>query len=224
MNKTSIIVPAYDTIRLQRNITSACLGNIARYTNRNEYELIFIDQEPIGKLNEKFHFIDIDKFIKLEKHIGSSASMNLGAEKSSPDTEYLCFLHNDVFVWEGWLETLRGFLDREEAKIIMPHQGAYDREAIKQFYEKENPRGNDDAGLVMMSKDTFKKIGGWDERFPSIYMDSAFRNRFPYKFWCTGKCIITHITSGTLYAWSEEDEQKAYDNEGELFNSIYEKK
>ena len=39
VNLTSIIVCAYDTLRIQRQITSACLGNIEKFTDKynNEY-------------------------------------------------------------------------------------------------------------------------------------------------------------------------------------------
>ena len=223
MNKTTIIIVAYDTIRLQRQITSACLGNISRYTNRDEYELIFVDQylngKSAGDLNTKFHHIDIDKHIKVEEHIGSSAAANLGAKNADPETKYLCFMHPDVFVWEGWLPTLRSFIEKGQIEIVMPHQSASDREQIKAFYQEENPRGNDDAGLIMMTKNAFEKSGGWDERLKSIYQDLAFRRRWKDSYWCTAKCLITHIGCGTLYAWTAEEERAAYSREAPIINS-----
>lgn len=217
--KTSIIVVAYDINRLQRQITSACLGNIEKFTDRNEYELILVDQKPVSELDTRHNYFKIDKHIVLDKHIGMSAAMNLGAKKSKG--KYFCFMHNDVLVWEGWLSILRSFLEKDPNGIIMPHQGRTSREEMKKFYKEENPRGNDDAGLVMMSKEIFKQTGGWDERFKAIYQDAAFRLRFsPIKYWCTGKVVITHIGCGTVYALSEEEEKRAYDEETPIYNKI----
>lgn len=213
---------AYDTVRLQRWITSACLGNIARYTDREDYELIFVDQGNGGELNTRFNYIDIDKHIKVPENIGCSAAMNMGAKQATGD--YICFIHNDVLVWEGWLDTLRGFIEKGTSSIIMPHQGASSRKDVKRFYKEECPSGNDDAGLILMTKEAFQKTGGWDERFKTIYMSAAFRMRFPEQYYCTAKCLITHICCGTLWAWTPEKENAAYDAEAKIFNNLREEK
>jgi len=189
---------ALNSNALQMLITSAVLGNISKYTDREDYELILVDQKTSGggrlmELNHRHNHIPINKHIKLDKNIGMSAAMNLGYKNSNPDYPYICFMHNDVFVWEGWLKTLRGFLEKDESAIIMPTQGPYKREDILKFYQEESPKGNDDAGMVIMSKKIFKKTGGWDERFKGVCQDAAFRARFPHSYFPTGKIVITHI-------------------------------
>lgn len=231
-NKTSIIVCAYDTLRIQRQMTSACLGNIEKYTNRDEYELILIDQRPnpqkaLGRTSEpseagldtRHHRFTLDKHIMLNQHIGMSAAMNRGYKESNPDYPYICFMHNDVFVWEGWLPTMRNYLEKGTHQIIMPHQGPTTREEVLESYKEEHIMGNDDAGLTIMSKKTFEKTGGWDERFKAIYMESAFRIRHPEKYYCTKKCLITHIGCGTVYADAKREEQD-YKNEANLYNDL----
>lgn len=215
---TSIIVVAYDTTRLQRWITSACLGNIARFTNRDEYELIFVDQippSPASGLNHRYHHIDIDKKIEIQGNIGGSAAFNLGAKEAKG--EYICFMHNDVLVHEGWLEALREPL-KNGYVISYPHQGASDREFIKKIYSGEITKGNDDAGITMITKEALMKTGGWDERFKTIYMDAAFRLRFPGASYCTPKCFITHIGCGTLWAWDKDQEHDAYNEEAPIWS------
>lgn len=217
MKKTSIIVVSYDTTRLQRWITSACLGNIARYTNRDEYELIYVEQRGLNyDLNRRHHCIDINKHIVIEGNLGASAASNRGAKEATGD--YLCFLHNDVLVWEGWLPALRKVLDTGNVGIVYPHQGPSPREQILEFYNAENPSGNNDAGLTMMTREAFERTGGWDERFKTIYMDLAFRRRFQDAVFTTAKCLITHICCGTLWAWTEGEEQAAYQAEGPIIN------
>jgi len=224
MKKTSIICVAYDTTRLQRNMTSACLADIQRYTNRDEYELIFIDQIPEnedeGKINRELdtrhHIIDVDQHIVIP-HIGLSAAMNLGYKKSSDDCEYIVFIHNDVFVPDDWLKNMRDVLE-EGYKVVMPHQGMTTRQFVLDA-KKKDLQANDDAGLIMMSKDTFRETGGWDERFKAIYMSAAFRLRFPEKYHTTSRCIITHIGCGTVYA-DEFTEQEGYRIESPIFNNL----
>lgn len=218
--KVSIIVVDYDVIRLQRQITSACLGNIQKYTDPEDYELILIDQwrdreNRLDGLDNKHQCISIDKYISIP-HIGLSAAYNLGAKESTG--EYLVFMHNDVFVWEGWLRTLLSEIEGTEM-VIMPGQGVINREMILSFY-KEAGKGHDDAGMFMMSRKAYEKTGGWDERFKAIYQDVPFRSKFPKGFRCTNKCIITHLGCGTVYALTDDEENKAYEVEGNLYNKL----
>ena len=116
---------------LQTNITSAAIGNISKYTDREDYELILIDQRTpdmnkIPDLNCRHNAIVLDKHIKID-HIGMSAAMNKGFKESNPDYPYICFIHNDVFVWEGWLKTMREMIEKDSTAIIMPTQGPYKR-------------------------------------------------------------------------------------------------
>jgi hypothetical protein len=49
-NKTSIILVALDTTLRDRQMTGSCIGAIEMYTDREDYELILVDQMPIEKL------------------------------------------------------------------------------------------------------------------------------------------------------------------------------
>ena len=214
--KTSIVVVAYDTIRLQRKITSACLANIQRYTNRDEYELIFVDQ-GVGKptpLDVSHHLLDIDKHV-VAGDIGVSAAYNLGYKESNPDYPLIVFMHNDVLVPDDWLKNLRESLDTH--KVVMPHQGPTTRDFVIESRTK-NIQANNDAGLIMMSKETFKGTGGWDERFKGIYQTQIFWWRLPEQAFNVSKCIITHIGCGTVYV-DEERERRQYSEEGPMFNA-----
>ncbi len=210
--KTSIVMTAYNNEHLlQANISSAALGNISKYTDRDDYELIFVDQKALEQnrtpdLNSKHHCITIDNHLRID-HIGMSAAMNYGYKQSSPECPYVCFMHNDVFIWEGWLPIMRKFLEDDPKAIVMPAQGSYSRDNVKTMQSEESPKGNDDAGMVMMTKETFKKTGGWDERFKGVYQDAAFRLRFPVSLTCTGKIIITHICSINMYTREQMGEE-----------------
>jgi hypothetical protein len=128
-------------------------------------------------------------------------------------------MHNDVFVWEGWLSKLLYEIEGRGDGVVMPHQGITTRENVLKSY-KERGHGNDDAGMILMSRETFDKTGGWDERFKAIYQEVPFRSRFPRNFICADQYIITHIGCGTVYALTPEEENKAYEEEGNLFNKL----
>jgi glycosyltransferase involved in cell wall biosynthesis len=213
-DKVSIIVVAWDTNRIQRQITSTCLGNISKFTDKEDYELIFIDQQCDKNLDERHNVINIDKHIILKENIGCSAAMNRGYKESSPECKYICFMHNDVFVPNNWLPTLMELVKRDDC-IVMPTQGRLSREYVKE--EEEDLKAWDDAGLIIMSKDNFIKSGGWDERFKTIYQDAIFRYRLPKKYVATNKVIITHI-GAVGYYHDEQFENEAYDREGEIYN------
>ena len=212
---TSIIVTASDITRVQRQITSACLGNINKFTDREDYELILVDQSMSGDLDDRHNVIDIDHWLKMEP-VGQSRAMNLGYKASKG--HYLCFIHNDVFVNEGWLPILKGIFEKMKAPVT-PMQGRIPREAIKLASSEDSNSANDDAGLWFMTREMFEKTGGWDERFKLAYQDAVFRLRFPVRYVCTNQCVITHIGAVTMYA-DEKREEESYTEEGPLYNDL----
>lgn len=206
--KTSIIICPHDQSLVWRNITIACLGNIERYTDREDYELIVIDQNPIARLsseyertpNAAFHFNIIDKYEAVED-IGYSAANNIGAKYATGD--YLCFMHNDVFVWDKWLPKLRSYLEEDIGDIISPHQRLLGREQIKRWLgmshqEISGERGLYDAGMNLMRRKDYDKTPGWDEdfkiRFPeTVFITKICQDRHGLRIISTPEVIITHI-------------------------------
>ena len=206
MNKTSIIMCAYDTNDLQRNITSSAIGNIQKYTDTEEYELIVVDNHKKDtnwlEIPKKYNCIKIDNLIDIED-IGYSASMNLGASKADPATKYFCFIHNDVLVWEGWLNKLREYLDSGEWDAVFPSQGYFSRQDILDAYSGKRVTLDNDAGLTLITKEAFSTVKGFDERMKSVYQEMAFRKRmihYQIRSTPTAKTIITHIGWATLGA------------------------
>ena len=218
-NKTSIIIAPFDNHVILRRMTRACLGNIAKYTDDEDYELIVVDQGSITELQDRYHTTEhVDKHI-IAGDIGMSQAMNLGAKEATG--KYICFMHNDVFVPEGWLTTMRGFLENPKYnyRVVMPHQGKTTRQMMKEFEKKDNPRGNDDAGLMLMYKEDFDKTGGWNERFPNIYQDLAFRQKLVPPTCYTAKCVITHLCGMTVLS-DEERRIKNYAIENARDNEL----
>mgnify|MGYP001558132177 CR=1 FL=1 len=204
-NKTSIIMAACDENFFMRQITSTSLGNISKYTDREDYEMILVDNNNQGRgqstLNDRNNIILIDKYIEVEGDIGVSASLNLGFKNSDTTTKYLCFIHNDVFVWEGWLTKLRLLLEGGY-DWVRPSQGRITREQVKAALEGKNQETLwEDAGLTLVTRELFEKIGGYDERFKSTYHEAAFRKKMSKvnnQGLSTDQVIITHIGGVTI--------------------------
>lgn len=220
MDKTSIIMASYDTTQTHRYVTSAALGNIQKFTDRDQYELIFVDANPStkGLMNYKYHKIDIDKYIDLETDPGISACRNIGAKESDPENKYICFMDNDVFVHEGWLPKLIEIMKKRNLGYIFPQQGQTSREFVKQSYIQE-ANGNDDAGFILITREAFDKTGGWDERFGSVYHELGFRRRlgkYGILGFSSNQMVMTHISGITTF--ESPKFQEWYSKEGEEVN------
>ena len=208
LEKTSIIVVACDFQSTQRRVTKACLGCIAKFTDREDYELIFVDQNPCMEIESRYHKIDIDKHL-IVGDIGGAQAFNLGAKESNPEYKYICFLHNDFLVNDNWLPAMLEPIKNSYFTQTTPHQGVTTRDDVKQFQSNKSVNGNDDAGMMCMTKETFAKTGGWDERFPNLHQDLAFRKRFIGSTKVVTWPIMTHISAITMFADDKRREQSS---------------
>ena len=80
---TSIIVPAYVQTHLSAHITMACLANIIKYTNPQDYELILIHDIPKHKVRDDYKvFEEVGmREIILDTYTNYSTKMNLAAKE-----------------------------------------------------------------------------------------------------------------------------------------------
>lgn len=213
--KTSIIMTAFDFDCTHRLITVGALGNIQKYTDTDDYELILMDICPKCDMNTRHHTIRIDKHIKMSEDVGISKARNLGAKEADPSSEYFCFIDNDVFVYEGWLRKLRSYIESGRCDAVWPHQGPTSREFVLESYIKEG-QGNDDAGCILITRKKFEETGGWDEDFVSFYHDKGFRDRMGkvgVRIMCTNQVIITHL--GGITSFFQPNWEVKYNKEGE---------
>lgn len=218
MNKnkplTSIIFLSYDLSQVMRNITTKALEAIVKYTDEEDYELIWLDVIPKGKGNLWFNHAYNDnvffmgkredrQWIKIdcdnEADPGQYTCWNKGAKLAKG--EYLCFFQNDVFVHEGWLDNMKYFLDKNLADVVFPDQAPKTREFVKRSYrvspeDEFTKLGAKDAGMFLITKKAFEKIGDWNEKMKMHYgeadiykriSDNELRERF------TNKTMILHL-------------------------------
>lgn len=237
---TSIIFTAYDMTNTMRLITQAALQNIIKYTNEEEYELIFIDTIPIGaesllfnryysdeifKLNLRPDRKWIKRYVKDEPDPGQYACYNIGAKEATGD--YLCFFQNDVFVNEGWLKVLRYYLENDLADVVFPDQQAKERAFVKASYKfkmdsLKSGQGARDAGILMLTKEAFAKLGGWNENIKVHYGERDIYERIGklgLRERLTNKTMITHLEHAA--GWTRVDKEKEkYDQDSTVSAGI----
>lgn len=189
---TSIIFTAYDLTQTLRQITQTSLESIMKYTDEEDYELIFIDTIPESGVNLRWFIGDayglgqredrqwIKRYVSEVGDPGQYACYNIGAKLAKGD--YLCFYQNDVFVNEGWLTGLKYYLETKRADWIIPDQWARDRAFMKESYgltfdHPEALHGNRDAGMIMMTREAFDKVGGWEESIKTHYGEKVMYHR-----------------------------------------------
>jgi GT2 family glycosyltransferase len=197
---TSIILTAYNQTQFQAHMTMAVIANLTRYTNPEEYELILMSDSEKFPVRDDYKVLKIDKYIKSEGW-GYTKSMNEGAKLANG--EYLIFMQNDVFVFEGWLEDLRDYMEMELCECIIPDQMPRPRDFVLQSYQMSAVEamqyGSRDAGLLMIRKSAFKRTGGWDER-QSLLAEKDFYQRMAKAGVIqrdTCRVMISHIMAAT---------------------------
>lgn len=211
---TSIIVPAYDMTPVSAHITMACLANIAKYTDPEDYELILIEEEPpsMCKVRDDYGALKIDNHILLTEYMNYSTKMNTAAKQAKG--EYLCFIQNDVFVWEGWLDVAKAYFESGMAECLVPDQFPRTREYILNAMDMTLEEGLDagarDACAIFITADAFKRTGGFNENLRA-FVEADFYSRCDEAgviIHPTNKIQITHITLATHYQDMEEFDKK----------------
>ena len=196
----------WNQTRTHAHMSMAAVANITKFTDPEDYELILIDNEPKWPIRDDYHVLKIDKHIINEKDMGYTGSFNYGAKIAIGD--YLVFIQNDVFVHEGWLPGLRYIIECGW-DMVFPDQVPRSREYVKATYDKDpldpdSLTGGRDAGLLMCTKESFKKTGGWDSSL-GLLAERDFFERFIGSWTDTNKVIITHITAATNMDLLERD-------------------
>lgn len=208
----SVIVVGYHKTPLSAHITMACLANITKYTDAADYELILIEDVPEYNVRDDYHVLKIDKHIILDEYTNYSTKMNLAAQQAQG--EYLCFVQNDVFVWEGWLKGLRYYLETRLGEAIIPAQFPCTRQQILDSYAMTLDEGLNmgarDACMIMITREAFGRTGGFNEELQA-FVEADFYERMgraEVNQVTTNKVQITHLTLGTHYQDMKEFDKK----------------
>lgn len=191
-----------------------CLDHIRKFTDP-PYQLIVIDPIPKEPIRDDYKTLGLDAPDTLhevfEYDPGYTGGMNFGASRATGDI--LVFIQNDVFVREGWLPDLLYYIN-QGFDAVFPDQVPRDREYVKSSYKRgfddpETKKGGRDAGLIMITKKKFEKMGRWNEDL-GILAEADFYKRLGTNWTDTNKVFITHIMAATNRSLLDED-PKEYD-------------
>ena len=202
-NFTTVIVVGYHQTPLSAHMTMACIANITKYTNPEDYELILVEDIPKFDVRDDYKVLKIDKHIILDEYTTFSKKVNLAVKQAKG--QYLAIIQNDCFVWEGWLPNCRYYLDNKMADAIVPDQLPRTRQYIIDSYANSMETGFDngyrEACMIYLRKSSFDKVGGFNERLMAL-QDGDFYFRLlnaGVELHTTNKVQVTHITLGTHY-------------------------
>ncbi len=185
----SIIIPVFNRLEY----TQKCLESIFKFGSKYTFEIIVVDNASsdgtrgyLDSLGKKIITIHSDK------NLGFSRACNVGASVASG--EFLLFLNNDTVVTKNWLDVLVEELETNievaiaGSKLLFPdetiqHAGVvfgedkipyhiYAREIKEKHYVNKKRKFNAlTAACMLVRKEIFDKVGGFDENFLNGYED-----------------------------------------------------
>ena len=212
--KVSIVVSCFNNTKTAAHMSMLCLDHIRKFTNEEDYELIVVDPAPKFSIRDDYKTLKLDecKWVRSDTDIGYTRGMNMGAALA--ENEILVFIQNDVFVREGWLNDLRFYIE-EGWEAVFPDQVPRSREYVLETYERsrlddESLKGGRDAGLVMITKKAFYRMGKWNEKL-SLLAERDFYERMGKAGvgWTdTNKVLITHVMAATNLDLLENDPEE----------------
>ena len=186
----SIIIPVFNQIEL----TKQCLTHLAEVTTQTSYEVIVVDNNSSDGTAEFLSSLSGDiQIINNPENYGFAKACNQGA--AAARGKYIVFLNNDTIPKPGWLKSLVSEVDSHEdvavvgSKLLYPnntiqHAGvAFSRYSqlpyhIFNGFPENRPEVNSrkefqsvTAACMLVRKEVFEKIGGFDEGFVNGFED-----------------------------------------------------
>ena len=220
--KTSIIIPVFNQLKF----TKQCFDALYKVTPNELFELIVVNngsndgtREFLDDFAKKHFNVEV---IHNQENLGFAKACNQGARIA--EGKYLVFLNNDTIPLYGWLEEMLKVIENEKrvgvvgSKLLFPndtiqHAGVgiadyplpispfhiyykkptdYPKANIKRDYQAVT------AACMLIPKELFDKLGGFDEGFLNGYedVDLCFRVREAgYRVVYTPKSVLYHFES-----------------------------
>jgi radical SAM superfamily enzyme YgiQ (UPF0313 family)/GT2 family glycosyltransferase/acetyltransferase-like isoleucine patch superfamily enzyme/ubiquinone/menaquinone biosynthesis C-methylase UbiE/glycosyltransferase involved in cell wall biosynthesis len=222
VKKITIVMPVYN----QLEYTRACFDMLKKNTLENSYEIVVVSNAPDEESDRYFNQLAGKiKVIRNDTNIGFVGACNQGA--SAATTPYIIFLNNDTLPQKGWLEPLIQAVEQNPkigavgSKLIYPDGRLQEAGAVvfsdgtsKNFGRNDDPSKPEynqmvevdycSAACLLVRKDLFEAIGGFDLRYAPAYYeetDLCFALRqLGYKVIYQPKSEVIHhgsVTAGT---------------------------
>ncbi len=241
--KFSIIIINYKTFELTKN----CLESLFLLPGQENLEIIIIDNGSNDGSIEKLEteFASRVKIIKNKNNLGFAGANNQGAALASG--EFLIFLNSDTIIKEDFLNVCADILNKNpKIGIISPRlklpNGDNQKAAfgifptlinlLTQKTKNEQPIDEQANFLVsdwisgcalMISRELFQKISGWDDRFFLYYEDIDICKKASlqgYQAAVALKTSIIHFGGQSLKA-SPQKKKLYYKSQDYYFKKYY---
>jgi len=190
----SIIILTWNTAKITKN----CIRSINQHLkNKLDYEIILVDNGSTDNTTTLLKNEDNLSIIKNKQNYGFSKGNNIGAKKAKGD--YLLFLNSDIEMTDSNLvNMLNYYVNKPNIGLIGPKflnpdlsvQGSVfppqtplnalkeywfnQKEAYSKYYPKSlSPQKvwSISGGAILINKNIFNKVDGWDERYFFYYED-----------------------------------------------------
>ena len=214
--EVSIIIPVHNNAKFTFN----CLKSISKNTS-GSLEIVVVDDASDDETPRLLKSVKNIKVIRNSKNQGFVDSCNKGARESRG--KYLLFLNNDTIVTENWCDLLKDAISKDNvgavgAKLVYPDGklqeagGVIWNDASGWNYGKyEDPNKPEynfvrevdycSGAVLLVKKDLFEKLGGFDERFkPGYYEDADLCfsiRKLGYMVLYQPKSVIIHFEGAT---------------------------
>ncbi|MGE4457046.1 MAG: glycosyltransferase [Arcobacteraceae bacterium] len=219
--KVSIIIPVYN----QYKFTYKCLKSILENTQNIDYEIIIADDVSNDETVNINNYIKNIKVVRNKKNLGFLLNCNNAVKFASG--KYIHLLNNDTQVQKKWLSSLIELIESNDnigmvgSKLVYPDGRLQEAGGIiwndasgwnygklgdpsKPEYNYVKEVDYISGASIMIKKDLWNQIGGFDERYaPAYYEDTdlAFEvRRHGYEVMLQPKSLIVHfegISHGT---------------------------
>jgi GT2 family glycosyltransferase len=221
-HRISIIVLTYD----KKEMLVDCLDSLEKTVPcHSSIERMVVDNgshDGTEKMvKERFPRLRV---VRIPENVGFSAGMNAGLEDSSPRSEYIVLLSNDLVLHGHWLEDLIGTARTDPSigivgcKLIYPdgliqHAGGAMDAELRPFHigAGEPDTGRYDGvrelpfvtgAVILLRRSLYEQVSGFDQGFtPYLYedLDLCYRaRRAGFKVMYTGATQIIHRERTTV--------------------------
>lgn len=215
-NKLSIIIVTWNTAEA----THKCVRTIKKFIKKIDYEIIVVDNASSDNTVPLLKKISGLKIVENDKNFGFSHACNQGTKVSSGNL--LFFLNSDMELIDSSLEKMVSFFNKNKSigaigpqflnPDLTPQASAFPPQtifnAIKEFwfgipsYSKYLPTLDRtvsvwaiSGGAILMRKNFFEKIGGWNEKYFFYFEDLDLCrtiHKHHKKIFFYPKCKIIH--------------------------------
>ena len=184
--KTSIIILTYNNLEY----TKDCIESIRKYTEKNTYEIIIVDNKSTDGTRNWLRQQKDMKIIFNEENVGFPKGSNIGIEHAENGNDIL-LLNNDTITTKNWLKNLQiclhsdpkigavGAISNNNANLQGCDFSYQDFKKMQELAEQNNQsepsRWEEKVCLIgycmLIKREVIEKLHGLDEGFSPGYVE-----------------------------------------------------